>query len=245
MRAAGLLVCVSFGAAGQSVAAAPAFEVASVKLIQKVRNAEGWSFSDVKIAGPGRLVATNASLDECIRWAYEVKEYQVSGPPWLNSDTVTYNIEAKAPPETPAKQIRLMLQTLLAERFKLALHRESRMLSVYNLVVAKNGHKLQEAAPEGRAGLFSDSSLTSVNVSSQRASMAGLANKLSLDVGRPVFDRTEIKGFFRISLEWAREGDGASVFTAVQEQLGLKLEGAKAPIEVLVNDHAQRIPAEN
>jgi uncharacterized protein (TIGR03435 family) len=138
-----------------------------------------------------------------------------------------------------------MMQTLLAERFKLALHRETRVLPVYALVVAKNGPKLQEANPDGRAGLTSEGGRSGVRVTSQKAAMAGLAHRLSLDVGRPVLDRTEIKGFFRITLEWAREGDGPSVFAAIQEQLGLKLEATKAPIEILVIDHAQKVPTEN
>src|SRR6266567_6523856 len=120
-------------------AAPPAFEVASVKLAHHERTADGLSFSDVKIAGPGRLVAINASLDECIRWAYQVKEYQLSGPDWLNSNNPTYDIEAKAPPETPPPQVRLMLQALLGERFKLKLHSETRVLPVYELVVANRG----------------------------------------------------------------------------------------------------------
>lgn len=77
-----------------------AFEVASVKLTAHGRNAEGWSYSDLKIASPGRLVGINASLDECIRWAYDVKEYQVSGPDWIRSDAASYDVEAKAPPNT-------------------------------------------------------------------------------------------------------------------------------------------------
>jgi uncharacterized protein (TIGR03435 family) len=242
---AGLLVFMSCGASGQSVEGAPAFDVASVKRTQHSRNADGLSISDVKIASPGRLVATNASLDECIRWAYEAKEYQISGPDWLNSDAASYDIEAKAPPNTPAKQIRLMMQTLLAERFKLVLHRETRVLPVYALVVAKNGPKLQEVNSEGGAGLSSEGGPNGVRVTSPKAAMAGLAHRLSLDVGRPVLDRTELKGFFRITLEWSREGDGPSIFAAIQEQLGLKLEGTKAPIEILVIDRAQRAPTYN
>src|SRR6266699_4795196 len=159
---AGLLVFLSTGASPQSAGDAPAFEVASVKLTQHGRDANGLSISDVKIASPGRLVATNSSLDECIRWAYDAKEYQIAGPNWLNSDEASYDIEAKAPPDTPAKQIRLMMRTLLAERFKLVLHRESRVLPVYSLVVAKNGPKLQEANPDGRAGTTSEGGRTRV-----------------------------------------------------------------------------------
>jgi uncharacterized protein (TIGR03435 family) len=97
-----------------------------VKVTQYRRPAQGPSFSDVKIAGPGRLVAINASLYECIEWAYEIREYQFSGPDWMKSGGPNFDIEAKALPETPPQQIRLMLRTLLAERFHLRVHRESR-----------------------------------------------------------------------------------------------------------------------
>lgn len=75
--------------------------------------------------------------------------------------------------------------------------------------------------------------------------METLAHRLSLDLDHPVFDETGVRGTFRSSLEWAREGDGPSVFAAVQEQLGLRLEASKAPIEILVIDHAEKIPTEN
>ncbi|SPE40252.1 conserved exported hypothetical protein [Candidatus Sulfopaludibacter sp. SbA3] len=223
---------------------APAFDVASVKLTQHGRNAEGVAISDLKITSPGRLVGTNSSLDECIRWAYGVKEYQISGPDWLNSDEASYDIEAKAPPATTEAQIRLMLRRLLAERLGVKLHRETRVLPVYELVVGKGGPKLQAAAAGARSGFMSMGGRDGVRVTSDKATMAGFANRLSTDVGRPVIDRTGLDGAFAIKLEWAREGAGVSVFTAVQE-LGLKLQAAKAPIDVLVIDHAERVPTEN
>jgi len=222
-----------------------AFEVASVKLTVHGRNAEGWSYSDVKIASPGRLVGTNASLDECIRWAYGVKEYQISGPGWLNSDAASYDIEAKAPPNTTPRQMRLMLRTLLGERFKLVLHRDTKLLPVYLLKVGKNGPHLERATLGADGGLTASGGRDGVRVTGDSATMETLAHRLSLDLDHPVFDKTGIQGTFRISLEWAREGDGPSVFAALQERLGLRLEASKAPIEILVIDHAERIPAEN
>jgi uncharacterized protein (TIGR03435 family) len=226
-------------------ASRPGFEVASVKLTAHGRNAEGWSYSDLKIASPGRLVGTNASLAECIQWAYDVKEYQISGPDWLNSDAASYDIEAKAPPNTTPRQMRLMLQTLLGERFKLVLHRNTKLLPVYLLKVGKNGPHLQNATSDADRGLGSNGGRDGVRVTGDSATMETLAHRLSLDLDRPVFDKTGVRGTFRIRLEWAREGDGPSVFAALQEQLGLKLAASKAPIEILVIDHADKVPLEN
>jgi hypothetical protein len=86
--------------------APPAFEVASVKPTQHGRNAEGWSHSSVDIPSPGRLVAENSSLDELIRFAYRLKDYQVSGPVWLNDDAESFDVVAKAPPDTPRQHMR-------------------------------------------------------------------------------------------------------------------------------------------
>jgi len=223
----------------------PSFEVASVKLTSHGRTADGWSFSDVRIVSPGRLVATNASLDECIRWAYQLKEYQVSGPGWLNSDAASYDIEAKAPPETAPQQMRLMFQALLAERFKLTVHHETRTLSVYELVVAKSGPKLQEASSTARPGFSSQGGRGGVRMNAQKVTLAGFADWLSRNVERPVIDKNNLTCDFGFKLEWAREGDGPSVFTALQDQLGLKLQATKAPIEILVIDHAEKVPTEN
>src|SRR4051794_6874228 len=95
----------------------PAFDVASVKLTRHGRDASGLSRSSVDYPSPGRFLATNVSLQQCIQHAYNLKQYEISGPDWLNSDEASYDIEAKAPPETSGAEILLMLLTLLAERF--------------------------------------------------------------------------------------------------------------------------------
>jgi len=113
--------------------APPAFEVASVKFTSHGRASDGWSHSSVSIPSPGRFAAQNSSLDELVRYAYELKDYQVIGPAWLNDDSECFDIEAKEAPDSSNKQVRLMLQALLVDRFRLAVHRETRMLPVYEL----------------------------------------------------------------------------------------------------------------
>jgi uncharacterized protein (TIGR03435 family) len=231
--------------AAQSAAPSAAFDVASVKFTSHGRNSDGLSISYVKIASPGRLIAINASLRECIEWAYDVKDYQVAGPAWIrSSDEAGYGIEAKAPPETGRGQIRLTLQTLLQERRQLKLHREERLLPVYLLEVTKNGPRLH-ASTEPAGSLWSHGGSDGVHVNGNSATMKSVADRLSHDLDRPVLDRTSISGTYRIELQWAREGEGPSVFAAVEEQLGLKLQASKSPFDILVIDFVQRTPAEN
>jgi uncharacterized protein (TIGR03435 family) len=228
----------------------PAFEVASVRLTQHGRGPDGWSRSSVSSPSPGNFSATNASYAECIRWAYQVKDYQVLGPEWLPSDEASYDIVAKAPPDTPPAQIRLMVQRLLAERLKLALHRETRTLPIYELVVAKNGPNLsksglQKSGADGHQGTSSRGG----HVTATHVSMAELAYQISRWTHRPVFDKTGIKGEFDFTLDYSTDdrdtSSAPSLFTALQQQLGLKLEASKGPVEVLLIDHAERIPTEN
>lgn len=240
--AAAYTACLLAQEAGHNSAA---FDVASVKVTQYRRPADGPSFSDVKIVSPGRLVATNASLYECIEWAYHLKEYQFAGPEWLKSGGTNFDIEAKAPPEAPPERIRLMLQTLLAERFHMRVHHESRTRAVYDLVIAKKGIQLQPASTDAQFGFSSQGGWAGVRMTSQKATMSGFANWLSRNVDHPVIDRTGLTGFFAIKLEWAREGDGPSIFSAIQEQLGLALQTGKAAIDVLVVDHAEKTPTAN
>jgi uncharacterized protein (TIGR03435 family) len=223
----------------------PAFDVASVKPTQHGRNAERLSRSSVDIPSPGRLVAENSSLDELIRFAYSLKDYQVAGPVWLNDDSESFDVLAGASPDTPKAQMRVMLQTLLMERFQLAAHRENKILPIFELVVGKNGPKLKPADPAGRKGTSSGGG----NMIAANVTMADFAYQLSRQLKRPVFDKTGIAGAFDIHLRYAQEDDHAStapsLFTAIQETTGLKLESSKGPVEVLVIDHIEKVPTEN
>ena len=226
-------------------AAGPQFEVASVRPSRADATNGGSSVN----TRDGRLTMTNVTLRQCIVAAFRVKEYQLSGGPgWLNSDR--YDIVAKA--DQPVKDLMPMLQTLLAERFQLAIHREGRMFQAYVLEVAKNGPKLEKAGPEGGSNTSSGRG----TITAQRTTMDRFSDTLSRTMERPVVDRTGLEGAFNLKLEWTPDtaqpsktsGDGKpaesvlgpSIFTAIQQQLGLKLEGPKAPIEILIIDRAEK-----
>jgi uncharacterized protein (TIGR03435 family) len=218
----------------------PAFEVASVRPTQHGRTADGWSRSSAGVPSPGSFVATNSSLNELIRWAYDLREYQVEGPPWLNDDNECFDIQAKAPPSTPAAQMRLMLQTLLGERFRLKAHKETRSVSGLALVAARGGAKLQPARNDASRSV----SWMGRNMSAANLSMEGFANSLSRQLKQVVVDRTGISGSYEIALSYGPDDTGPSIFTAIQP-LGLRLESAKVPVEVLVIDHIDKAPTEN
>jgi uncharacterized protein (TIGR03435 family) len=236
---AGLIVLAALAQGG------PKFDVASVKLTSHGRTPDGWSRSSLDLAGPGRFVAVNGSMLELLRWAFEVKDYQVIGPTWLNADDACYDIEAKAPPETPHNDMHAMLQALLAERFQLTFHREERQLPAYELVVGKNGPKLTPSTNnDGHSGTNSKGG----HVTATSIGMKEWAYQLSRYTKRPVFDMTGLKGPFDFKMDY--EGDSKeegmpTLFTALQEQLGLKLEATKRPVEVIVIDHVEKIPSGN
>ena len=263
---AGLLVFAQFGAFGQSAAAPPAFEVASVK---SAPPASGNNLRVMMGGDAGRVNFSNVTLRNVMTRAYSVKDGQITGPDWLGSER--YDIVAKLPPNSSRDQIPLMLQTLLAERFKLTLHREKKVMPVYALVAGKNGPKLHPA--DAAAGLRISMGPNGRQLNG-KVSISQLADTLSNFMDRPVLDMTEIKGVYDIDLQWVpdenqrgpgfmgpggarpeggggeRKGatdtpEGASIFTAVQETLGLKLEGRKSPIDILIVDHAEKVPTEN
>ena len=200
---------------------------------------------------------SNVTLRFCITRAYRITDPQVFGPAWIDSDR--YDIVAKVPPGTPESQIPEMLRALLAERFKLVAHREQKELPAYALVVGKHGPKLTKVEPGESDG---DMSSSEGSVSGQAVTMARLAGFLAtprMDLGLPVVDQTGLDGAFSFTLKWTPErrltakpeNKGLDVdapppiFTALQEQLGLKLEKRKASLEVLIVDRAERIPTEN
>jgi len=246
----------------------------------------------IRMAPGGRFSADNISVKMLLQEAYGVKDSQISGAPgWLDSEQ--YDIEAKpedssadqdgklSPEERHAK-LQMMLQSMLADRFKLALHHDTRELPIYALVVAKNGPKFHESAvtaedsapsgppppgPPGAPrmrrgiGMMGRGDLT-VN----GASLDMFANVLSRQLGRLVVDKTGLKGDYDFTLKWTPdEGEGRmfhgagepprdaapppdasgpTIFTALQEQLGLKLESQKGPVDTIVIDHVER-PSEN
>lgn len=276
-----------------------------------------------------RVDIGSLSLTELIRIAYRMKSYQISGPDWMGAER--FDIMAKMPEGAAKDKVPEMLQALLADRFKLTAHRESKEFPAYALVVGKNGPKLKEAEPLATPPPAVDSAATpakgtvtigggdtqvrvepsadrkGATVSSPqfgqmkvsvgegglmrmefaRLSMPGLADTLSRFTGKPVIDMTELKGNYEIALnlsmddlrsvamasgmgpamgpgggmmmarragseggaapgpaESASTPGGSSIFTAVQ-QLGLKIDSRKLPIEVLVIDHLEKTPTEN
>lgn len=225
-------------------AQSPAFEVASVRPFQGLPlNVE------MNVSGP-RVTISEYGLRGLLMTAYQVESWQISGGPvWLDTDR--FNIVANAPGEgsPTGEQVRQMLQTLLAERFQLKVHREKKERPVYALVVDKHGPKL-------KPGTSADSSFTAggrartVQLTFQKRTMEFFALQLSTSggLGREVVDKTGLTGNYDFKLEWAAGNDGnpppdsnePGLFTAVQEQLGLKLEAQRAPVQTLVIDHAEK-----
>src|SRR6266700_559232 len=274
---AGLLVIAVYGLFGQP-ADSPRFAVASIK-----RNPSNVPLSIAVPMGVGyrpggRLTAGNAPLTMLIQRAYSVQGFQVvGGPSWIGTEG--YDIEAKPEGNTDQKRTWLMLQTLLADRFNLSMHRETRYLPVYDLQVVKSGPTLpapqggacsevlttlpkagqpRPAPPCGPGLVKAGTGLTMLGIS---VSMPAFAKQLSLIVGREVIDKTGFTGRFSLHLEFAIDdalaglpgpaGADASgqpadpaarptISTALQEQLGLKLEVSKGPVDVLVIDHVER-----
>jgi uncharacterized protein (TIGR03435 family) len=229
---------------------AQAFEVASVKPAAIPVGREGGNRSRIEHT-PNSLAMWNVTLSDCVQWAYGVAFFQVSA---AHLGAESYDILAKAGASVPVSQLRMMLQDLLAKRFKLALHRETRMFPFYELVVAKGGPNLPAAnAGASRPLVHAAESLPRIQNNSflfSDASMTEFAQMLTQlrGIDLPVVDRTGITGTFDIVLRSApsavREADSAALFAIIQEQLGLKLAPAKAPMKIVVIDHAEK-PSEN
>jgi uncharacterized protein (TIGR03435 family) len=303
-------------AAQQAQAAAPkSFEVASIKPSAPIAN--GMMMVRMGTSPGGRWTASGVTVSMLIQQAYDIRDYQISGGPgWLTTER--YDIVAKAElPDLDRETLKVLLQSLLAERFALKVHRETKELPIYTLVVGKDGHKLHksEIQPEtqpdaqppdpakavqgagaaarggGRAvaagagtgqsggvgaGIGGGSGggtsapprgasmirMGRGQLNAQSVPVTAIIQMLAQQLGRPVIDKTDIKGNYDFNLQWTPDetqrgglggldrpaGDspmptdtsGPSIFTAVQEQLGLKLEAAKGPVETLVIDHVEK-----
>jgi uncharacterized protein (TIGR03435 family) len=216
----------------------PAFEVALVKPNPSVTENSGEN-----TAG-GRFTATNDTLKQLVQLAFDVKGFQIVGGPGL--DAAKYDIVATTGKsgDISERDLRPMLQALLADRFALKFHRETREMIAYSLTVAKSGPKL--AAHQG-AG-YSSSSSSAGSMIATKATMAMLASRLERQLGRTVADRTGLTGEYDYRLTWApdqaADATGPSIFTALEEQLGLRLDSAKGPVESIVIESAEK-PSEN
>ncbi len=297
---AGLLL-VAGAAFGQTPAAPLAFDVASIKLAtpDPAKIMAGQQHIGLKVEG-NRVDIGMTSLSELIGMAYKVKYYQVQGPDWLGPTGQRFDILAKMPAGANKDQVPEMLQALLAERFKLTMHRSSKETQVYALVIAKNGLKMKETPPDvpvvptgdGDAPA-ADSNMKmsgtiekgmtmtntpagtqkvtmvdgAVHVEASKMPMSLLVEALSRYVDHPVVDMTELKGNYQVVLDISPEDirnvmrsvgmagapaasadsasePGSSILTSVQ-QLGLKLEARKMPLDLIAIDHLEKLPTEN
>lgn len=307
--AAAFLVCAPLALA-QTPDRSLTFDVASIKpaapqqpgrMMMGMRGGPG-------TADPGQVTLSNMPLSRIIMNAYDVKSFQVSGPSWLDSEH--FDITAKVPKDATKEQFHVMLQNLLAERFKLQVHKEHKEVPIYALTVAKGGIKIKESAkddqahgaapqdpalqradappPEpppmgrdgmprmapGRRGAMIMFGPNGFRMQGSHETMAALADVLSNQLGRPVIDMTGLTAEYDYTLNFSPEGlagmrgmpmpmggapvgagpapeggreaeSGPSIFSAVQEQLGLKLESRKGPVDLIVVDSVEKTPTEN
>lgn len=194
----------------------------------------------------GGLRAVNVSLYSLIQTAYNVQDFQIEGgPDWVGS--VRYDLEGTSLAGQSRDEVRLMLQGALATRFSLKVHRATKEVSAYSLVVGKGGPKLGQVRPTRNFGADGTARLVG------KRTMAELAETLAGVVRRPVVDRTGLTGTFDLMLEWApvvgQRGAGGSptaelqvgsIFSALQEQLGLQLESIKTSVEFVVIDSVEK-----
>jgi uncharacterized protein (TIGR03435 family) len=261
----GVLATVPSGAAAQ-IANPPTYDVASIKPSKA-------SDETTLLFRPGAFSAKGMTLKSLLKEAYGIQDDQISGAPkWVSSQT--YDIEAKVDGVDAATleklsedQFKGMFRSFLRDRFQLKVHWETKELPVLALVVAKGGPKLQQAKPgdtypdgikgpdgkpAGHAGMLM---WGRGRLTGQGIPIGNLVPPLTQELGRIVEDKTGLTGNYDIELRWttddaapdsrsASDSPGPSLFTAMQEQLGLKLESQKAPVQVLLIDHVEQ-PAPN
>lgn len=226
---------------------APAFEVATIRAYEQ-GSPRGTDIT------PGNINMRGVRLIEYITFAYGVQEVQVAGPSWLTD--LRFDIAAKAAAPATNGEMRPMMQTLLAERFKLAIHRETREMSALVMTIGKNGHKLVENDTPGNP-TFSTGRL---NLTGNGATLKQMTEFISRELKIAISDQTGLTGHYNYHLDIAsfvteemmRNSNGgvpiegpAIVAKAMQEQLGFKVDSGKVPMELIVIDSIERAPTEN
>jgi uncharacterized protein (TIGR03435 family) len=294
---AAVLLCASI-APGQQPNPKLTFEVASIKPAapQAMVRFQGSVDGGPGTPAPGRIRFTDMPLRVLIMRAYDVQSFQVSGPSWM--DNQRFDVIAKVPDGATKEDAQIMLQNLLADRFKLRLHKGSKEASIYALVVAKGGIKIEKSTqtavapaegvggpppappPRGKDGFLRTphgqlGTQATVNgrmrMRGDAVTMARLTDVLGMALGRPVVDKTGLTGAYDVTLDFSPEGmgpgpkgpapeegggnpdeaprdsndSGPTIFTALQEQLGLKLESRKGPVDLLVVESVEKVPTKN
>jgi bla regulator protein BlaR1 len=231
-------------ASAQAAVEIPSFDVASIRPSQPKTTGEGRMLHMIKISPEG-LTANNISFSELIQFAYNVAFYEISGPEWLKSER--YEILAKTATPVALDRLKLMTRTLVEERFKFSFHREKREAPVYALVVGKNGPKLATA----KSGAEKYFRVSHGSFIFRDISLAEFAEHLSdlRTIDRPVVDRSGLQGTFDITMDGGAaamlQDEGQSIFTLIQEQLGLTLKAQNGSLDILVVDHAAKSPTDN
>jgi uncharacterized protein (TIGR03435 family) len=254
-----IFVAVALAATAGFAQTRPEFDVASLKVSPPPQTDK--ININLGTARHGVVTLANASLADCLRYAYSItNNEQIAGPDWITDKMVRFDIEGKAPPATPLAKLREMLQTLLVERFKLVYHTDKKNMTYVALVAAKGGSKLQEAEENPPANT---QPMIAGRIISKRMTMSTLVTLLSRFMGETVVDMTGLTSWYDVKLEWTPDPPqnsrpvngqppppvepalGPSVFSAIEKQLGLKLERRKGPLDVLVIDHAEKTPVGN
>lgn len=270
MRTITIAICCSFLFCeilfGQNSTAAPAFEAASVRKSADP-SARGMMRGGPGSEDPSRIVFRNAPLTLVLTAVGGLRRNQISGPDWLDSEP--FDIEARIPAGATKEQVGQMMQSLLVERFKMTVHHETQRFDGYRLEVAKNGPKFKEANPggapvpaapgfpalaPGRTTGVATQGGEKFQLTARQQTLKVLLDVLQAQLGAQVENRTNLTGQYDYNVEFIpprrqaqADADGAvpDIFTAMEEQLGLKLAKANVALDVLVIDRAEKTPIEN
>lgn len=296
-KAGGALLLCSFWALAQQPNPILTFEVASVKPAapQAMARLQGSANGGPGTPAPGRIEFTDMPLKALIMRAYDVQSFQVSGPSWMDSQR--FDIIAKVPEGATTQDARIMLRNLLADRFRLKLHKGRKEAAIYELVGAKGGPRLKDAAqtaavppnaqdapptaplrnkdgmlktPHGQLGIQATAN-GRMRMQGDAVTMARLTEVLGMVLARPVVDKTGLTGTYDVTLDFSPEGlgpgprgpepaeagaspaeaprssndSGKTIFTALQEQLGLKLESRRETVDLLIVESVEKMPSRN
>jgi uncharacterized protein (TIGR03435 family) len=270
MRITTFVMMLAYAAAQDS----PQFDVASIKPAPPpdMRGMRVSSRGGPGTDDPGMFRCENCAVSGLISRAFDIRDYQLSGPDWMQN--ARFDVSAKIPPGATKEQFGQMLQNLLADRFKMTFHRDKKEMPVLNLVLAKNGPKFKESVPTEinpddpppppgppqkdangfpilpkRKGMSMSISNDRAAVSSSEEAMSEFAGMLSGQLRLPVIDATGLTGKYDLAMTWvpgnAPDNPGPTIYTALQEQLGLKLESKKGSVDIIVIDHLEKTPTEN